>query len=736
MMTDLRDRKAIRFPSVAMLVLGLVLLCGQTSADQIRNEAIELGPGSAHPGTTGEVRLELEDFLMEGDPHACGIIWDLTADAKKGELFVLCEPKRVGGVGEVRVFDRSGAYKRTIMPLNPTLPYSSVRDICQQVVREDGTELIVPKFDLSWGEPSFYGSFWDSHKKIALAPDGDLVISDLYRGKLMRIGTDGSLPEEGWNTGYAVHVTGNRGSAIVNYLPFDSLRYPYFHFGPDGSMYVSGGQSSFESRYHHYNLEGGANNPKYHFPIQGDRSGYVWKLGLKPGPEAEKQGITEAYLDVARTGIVYETENLSYTDKRVQAAFRIRVFRLPSDRIAVAFEDVTEQVIAEQELEQRERQFRQLVDNINEVFWLYDLKKGHFVYISPAFKNIWGTAPEKLPVKEWYVLKSIHPEDRTHTPSYSDLSGDQLERNLEYRIIRDDKSIRWIRERRFPVFGEKDTITRIAGLWTDITGFKEAAEREKIHRQQLQQADKMASLGILVSGVAHEVNNPNNFIMLNAPLLRETWEDAKPVLAAYYKKHPEFELGGLPYPEMSETIPKLFDGIEHGANRIKLIVEDLKNYARKDTSHYDSTVDLNRVVQEASSLMKNLIGKCTESYTVSPETERVLVRGNRQKLEQVVINLIQNSCYALQSKSASITVKVVSGKMEHRIIVEDEGAGIPENDIPQITDPFFTTRRTEGGTGLGLSVSAGIIQEHNGRLLFESTVGKGTTASIILPRLQ
>ena len=68
----------------------------------------------------------------------------------------------------MRVFNRSGAYQRTIMPLNPTLPYSSVRDITQEVVREGGTELIVPKFDLSWGEPSFYGTFWDSHKKIAL----------------------------------------------------------------------------------------------------------------------------------------------------------------------------------------------------------------------------------------------------------------------------------------------------------------------------------------------------------------------------------------------------------------------------------------------------------------------------------------------------------------------------------------------------------------------------------------
>ena len=159
-MSNLRGRKLILFQCITAAILVLMFYPGLASAeqeDEIRKQAIKLGPGSAHPGTTGEVRLELEKFLLDGDPHACGIIWDLAVDAQKGELYVLCEPKRVGGVAEVRVFDRSGEYLRTIMPLNPTLPRSSVRDICDEIAREGGTELIVPKFDLSWGETSFYG---------------------------------------------------------------------------------------------------------------------------------------------------------------------------------------------------------------------------------------------------------------------------------------------------------------------------------------------------------------------------------------------------------------------------------------------------------------------------------------------------------------------------------------------------------------------------------------------------
>jgi len=110
-----------------------------------------------------------------------------------------------------------------------------------------------------------------------------------------------------------------------------------------------------------------------------------------------------------------------------------------------------------------------------------------------------------------------------------------------------------------------------------------------------------------------------------------------------------------------------------------------------------------------------------------------VVRGNAQRIEQVVVNLLLNACQALPDSQRRIVVTTAEQRSSVVLVVQDEGVGIPEDHLSHLTDPFFTTRRAEGGTGLGLSVSAGIIQEHKGTMEFHSVVGAGTTVTVMLP---
>jgi signal transduction histidine kinase len=275
----------------------------------------------------------------------------------------------------------------------------------------------------------------------------------------------------------------------------------------------------------------------------------------------------------------------------------------------------------------------------------------------------------------------------------------------------------------------------LRGVARDVTERKKAEEQAKLHQQQLMHASKMVALGTLVSGMAHEINNPNNFIMLNSPILKEAWENAMPILEKYYEENGDFVIGGMNYSEMRENIPTLFSGIAEGAKRIKQIVEDLKNYVRDDTADLTQAVDINAVLMSAVSLVSNMIKKSTNHFDIDYGKNLPLFKGNFQRLEQVAINLIQNACQALAATDKGIFISTAYDKETSNIVirVKDEGTGIPLETLSQITDPFFTTRQRSGGVGLGLSISSRIIEEHGGSIQFASQPGVGTTAEIILP---
>ena len=397
--------------------------------------------------------------------------------------------------------------------------------------------------------------------------------------------------------------------------------------------------------------------------------------------------------------------------------------------------DITERIAAEKALHETEARFRQLAENIREVFWLSSLDGSEIYFINPAYEVIWGCSRQRLIAAPESWLDTIHPADRDRVFANFEKQkhGEVVEH--EYRIVRPDGSIRWIQAQAFPVRDEAGEIYRSAGSAQDITQRKQAEQLAALQQQQLVQADKMASLGILVSGVAHEINNPNNFIVLNGEILATAWQNVMPILEKYYQENGDFLLAGMPYTQARAKIGQLIAGILEGATRIGKIVETLRDFARQDTGDLDQLVDVNSVIESAIVIMSNLIQKSTDRFSVELVENLPKIRGNPQQLEQVIINLITNSCQAIRAPQECLVVSTSYNKRSDRIIITilDEGEGVPPENLNRIIEPFFTTKQDEGGTGLGLSVSYGIVKNHGGTLHFTSRGGKGTIATVTLP---
>jgi polar amino acid transport system substrate-binding protein len=197
----------------------------------------------------------------------------------------------------------------------------------------------------------------------------------------------------------------------------------------------------------------------------------------------------------------------------------------------------------------------------------------------------------------------------------------------------------------------------------------------------------------------------------------------------------EFTLAGLDYSLLREQLPQLLDEVLDGAQRIKQIVEELKDFSRPFDARQFTPVDLCEVARKAVQLVSNQLKKATDRFELLCQAGSPPTPGNAQRLEQVLINLILNACQALPDRRCGITVAVrYHRELQSNLIeVRDEGCGIKPEHLAQITDPFFTTRREVGGTGLGLSVSTRIIEEHGGTLHFASEPGHGTVVTITLP---
>jgi PAS domain S-box-containing protein len=256
----------------------------------------------------------------------------------------------------------------------------------------------------------------------------------------------------------------------------------------------------------------------------------------------------------------------------------------------------------------------------------------------------------------------------------------------------------------------------------EIVGYlsvvRDMTEKKQME-MQLIQADKMASLGELAAGVAHEINNPLSGILSNAEFLQEE------------------------IPDESEERQEEIREIIENSQRIKTIVQDLLNFSRQRDSKTYTTLDISSVIASSLNLTEHQINLDRIKIVKEIGDTLPLVRGSFNQIEQVFINLLSNARHALNQKYPSphedktllIRTDQVEGDGQNYVRIEflDKGIGIPEESMDKVLNPFFTTKEQGQGTGLGLSISFNIIQEHKGTIRFESKEGEYTKVTVDLP---
>ncbi len=268
---------------------------------------------------------------------------------------------------------------------------------------------------------------------------------------------------------------------------------------------------------------------------------------------------------------------------------------------------------------------------------------------------------------------------------------------------------------------------------------------------QLVQSEKLASIGQLAAGVAHEINNPIGFVQSNLGSLMEYFDQIGDVLEAYGEGEAMLREMSDPCPKraawlarmaatkkeaeldyLKEDIPALLQESRDGIARVKQIVADLKDFSRVDSAQQWETVDLRSGLDSTLNIVNNEIKYHAD--VVREYGDLPAIRCLPSQLNQVFMNLLVNAAQAMpESRRGTITIRCGTGDGGVWVEIADTGAGIPEENLNRIFDPFFTTKPIGKGTGLGLSLSYGIVKKHGGHIGVSSTVGAGTTFRISLP---
>ncbi len=370
--------------------------------------------------------------------------------------------------------------------------------------------------------------------------------------------------------------------------------------------------------------------------------------------------------------------------------------------------DITERRLAQLALEESELRFRELAGHVHEVFWIIDAARSKTLYVSPAYESIWGQSCESLYASWTAWLDAVHPDDRARVERVVRGTDPPQAHDEVYRIHRPDGSMRWIRDRGYPVRDACGEVYRVVGTAEDIT------EQKKLEAQLLR-TQRLESIGRLAGGVAHDLNNTLHPITLATELLATGESDPERL--------------------------RLFETIESSARRGKEMVQQVLAFARGGVDSKLSRVDLGVVAREVRNVLRNTFPKNVE-LVIDEAPGLWRVDADATQLHQVLVNLCVNARDAMPG-GGKILIMLCNElaraepcgepKRLVQLRVIDGGAGIAPEHLEQLFDPFFSTKEAGQGTGLGLPTVLRIVEGHGGTIDVESQVGQGTSVHIRLP---
>ena len=371
----------------------------------------------------------------------------------------------------------------------------------------------------------------------------------------------------------------------------------------------------------------------------------------------------------------------------------------------IILSDITKRKQAERMLQESEEKYRDLCDNASELIQAVT-PDGNFLYVNKAWKNTLGYSEEDIAgLTLWNI---IHPDSIPHCmeifqkvmlgePAY-DVEADFVAQDGRIITVEGSASCRF----------EEGKPVSTRGIFNDITKRKQAEERERQLQEELHLTSRLATVGEMSAGIAHEINNPLTGVIGFSDLL--------------LKK------------DLPEDVKKDVEVIHNGAKRIASITERMLAFARQRKPERDS-VNINDIIETALAMRTYEMESSNIKVTTQLDPDIPLTYVDAGQLQQVFLNIILNAEMEMKLAHGKGNLAIKTDRIDNtiRISFKDDGPGIPKKNLERLFDPFFTTRDPDKGTGLGLSVSYSIVTQHGGKIYAQSRLGRGATFFVELP---